>query len=278
MIRRVDHRVAIYAHFDANAVVARHVIFYLEQIRELGFQVIFVSNSPISSTDRERLGSVSVRIIERDNSGLDFCMWKEGLEETDLASIAELLLVNSSMIGPLRKLAQLWDRSQVAHCDFWGLTDNWEPAPHLQSYFLVFRASALRANCFREFWNSVLPYQSKMQIVRSYEVGLTLWLQEHGLKWRAIFPQEKICHEAHARLPAGKRLKRMVRPRSILSDTTHFHVHALVECGFPFIKGSLFRTGNRRLDPQEALNLCHGTILPTEVMFELQTLTSPTRG
>ena len=40
---------ALYAHYAASPQVARHVLYYLEALHRLGFQIGFISNSEISS-------------------------------------------------------------------------------------------------------------------------------------------------------------------------------------------------------------------------------------
>ena len=72
-------------------------------------------------------------------------MWQAGLAEYDLSKVEELLLTNSSIVGPLQPLAPLWQNSSVKQCDFWGLTDNDEFGCHLQTYFMVFRRQVIQA-------------------------------------------------------------------------------------------------------------------------------------
>ena len=233
-------RLAIYAHYGSSPQVAGHVWYYLEQIIALGFQLCFVSNSEISPASEAALKKICERVIVRENTGLDFSMWQRGLAEYDLSKFEELLLTNSSIIGPLAPLAPLWQNPALADCDFWGLTDSTEISYHLQSYFLVFRQSVIRSPCFVEFWRAVLPYREKLQIIRSYEAGLTCWFEEAGFKWKAIFPQAEIWPQfKQGRGFVRGTLDFLLQRNQTPLNTTLFAPDVLLQHGMPFVKASL---------------------------------------
>jgi lipopolysaccharide biosynthesis protein len=264
-------KLALYAHYSASDNAERYVLFYLQKLRELGFQIYFISNSPLSTSSEEQLNKTCDRVIQRENTGLDFAMWRHGLEECKLNEFDELLLTNSSIIGPLQPLAPLWERPEIAGCDFWGLTDNDEIAPHLQSYFLVFRRSALNHPRFMDFWRSVLPYRDKQQVIRCYEIGLTRWLEECGLKGKAIFTQGDI----HS-LFRGKRCKiKKITDRLYKRDlpgrnTMTLFPDLLIQGGMPFLKAALLRKAPMQVDPQVAFQLLESSALPREILEELR--------
>jgi rhamnosyltransferase len=151
-------RVALYAHYSSNDVVAKHVFYHLLKLREFGFQVCFISNSPISFSSEELLKGICERIIQRENVGYDFSMWQQGLSHYERSQMDELLLTNSSIIGPFAPLACLWQRTELGECDLWGLTDNCDYARHIQSFFIVFRRNLIQSEAFARFWASVLPF------------------------------------------------------------------------------------------------------------------------
>jgi rhamnosyltransferase len=234
-------RLAIYAHFDASAQVARHVVYHLEQLVQLGFSACFVSNSEIAPADKTTLARLCERVIVRENTGLDFGMWQHALAGSDLSSLDELLLTNSSIIGPLQPLAPLWSRPEIVDCDFWGLTDNDELNHHLQSYFMVFRRPVLQSPRFAEFWRAVLPFRDKLQIIRSYEAGLTCWLQESGFKWKAIYPQREIWPLFLAQRGWPRKALDVALQRNLKKplNTTLFAPDILLQRGMPFVKAAL---------------------------------------
>jgi lipopolysaccharide biosynthesis protein len=264
-------RAAIYAHYDRSPEVALHAFYHLEQLVKLGFQIWFVSNSEISAGSRSRLAAICEKTSVRENSGLDFGMWKHVLDELDLSRFDELLLTNSSIIGPLRPLAELWKNPKIAGCDFWGLTDNSKPAPHLQSYFLVFQRQVVQSRRFMDFWHSVLPYTSKVQIVLSYELGLTRWLEEGGFKWKAAFPQDEIWPQALRQRSLARKIYHWGRRRDLSPvDSTLFACKALLQNGMPYLKNHLLRKNWLQLDPLASFETLKQFDLPPAVLEELR--------
>lgn len=240
-------KVAIYAHYSPNARVLSHSWPYLESLINLGFSVIFVSNSDISIEDTSKLKGKNIKIIIRKNIGLDFGMWKSALENIDISSTGQLLLTNSSIIGPLKPLGAIFEESAKWQCDFWGMTDNTEIAHHLQSYFIVFSERVIRSQAFKLFWSAVLPYSSKNQIIRSYEVGLTVWLEEQGFTWRPYISQSSVWQTYSQQRGFLKRTADRIRRRRVnLENITLCYAGLLVEMGFPFQKCAyLDSTGGR---------------------------------
>ncbi len=263
-------RLALYAHYSGTAGLAPSTLFCLRKVRDLGHEICLISNSPIPRPEQVLLQDVCSRVIQRENVGYDFLMWRQGMAEYDLKTVEELLLINSSVIGPLHPLAPLWDNPAASQCDFWGLTDNDEIGRHLQSYFLVFRRKVLQSEHFMEFWRSVLPYKDKLQMIRSYEVGLTRWLEEHGFTWRPIFAQEHIRSLFFKRRSFARRVSDRYHRRGIPQNTAALLPDLLLECGMPFLKTSLLHTRSPwKVDPDVAVKLLESSSLPPEVLEEV---------
>jgi lipopolysaccharide biosynthesis protein len=271
-------RLAIYAHYADHSEVARHVVYYLERLRELKFDICFVSNSVLSPASEAGLRKLCDRVIVRKNTGFDFCMWQRGMAEYDLLQYEELLLTNSSIIGPLQPLAVLWQNPELGDCDFWGLTDNDDLKLHLSSYFLVFRQRALHSERFREFWRAVLPFKSKWQIVFSYELGLSEWMEAGGFTWRAAFPIKQMLktHRSQCGFWGMCRdraliLKYLYRNREWPpQNTTLVYPEVLLECGMPFLKASLLHQKSMRISPAAAFSLLEKFRLPKDILVELR--------
>ena len=267
-------RLALYAHNSSTDDLAEYVFFCLKGIRDLGFQICFISNSPIPESRETRLTNLCDKVIQRENTGFDFAMWKQGLESYDLSQFDELLLTNSSIVGPLRPLAPLWIRSEIQQCDFWGLTDNDEQGRHLQSYFLVFRKRVLHSPCFMDFWHSVLPYKDKQQIIQSYEVGLTMWLEENGFKWEAVISQSYLHSLYRSRQSLVGRLINRIQHRRPPRNTSMLLPDLLMESEVPFLKVSLLhgRSGPTRVDTSIVLGWLESSDIPVEVLEEMRSV------
>ena len=250
-------KLAVYAHFSSSDNVVAFAWRYLESLSILGFELIFVSNSTICDSDCIRLESMRAKVIVRNNIGLDFGMWKTALDRVDLATISELLLTNSSIIGPVTPLAPIFEKARAWDCDFWGMTDNAELAPHLQSYFIVLNRRVVNSRAFKYFWKSVLPYRSKDQIVMSYEVGFTVWLHEQGFTWRPLVYQKDVWQSyIQSRDFLRRTADRIIPGRGLsIGNTTLLFPDLLLNMGVPFLKRSLLSHGSRRISSQDAQRL-----------------------
>ncbi|MES2439825.1 MAG: rhamnan synthesis F family protein [Verrucomicrobiota bacterium] len=246
-------KIAIYAHFSSCDRIVTHAWPFLKELLKLDFKLIFVSNSAVCDADLNILKSLGVEIILRGNCGLDFGMWNAALKTINVSEVEELLLTNSSIIGPLAPLGPIFEQAKVWQCDFWGITDSTELAPHLQSYFIVLRKNVIESLAFERFWSSMMPYHSKSQIIRSYEIGLTIWLEEQGFRWRALISQEsvwKICAQKRSMLKTG--LDRILKRKWFLENTTLSYPELVLEMGSPFFKSSLLVSGSRTVTAEKA--------------------------
>lgn len=227
-------RLALFAHFDAQAEVKRYIVHYLAALRTVCDDIVFVSTSPLPPAEVAKVAPFAGTVHLKDNVGLDFGMWRHALERVELAAWDELVLANSSVFGPLAPLADVFSRMAAKPCDFWGMTNSHEIAAHLQSYFLVFRRAALDSDAFRRFWESVLPYRNKQQIIRTYEVGLSTFLVENGLRPALVAPLDDLP------LPIWRRRKRWLTENATLGVP-----HLVLEAGVPFVKVELLRDNPR---------------------------------
>ena len=57
-------------------------------------------------------------------------------------------------------------------CDFWGVTQNTEFTPHIQSYFVVFKPNVFLAEPFHDYFAAVKMQDEVSKVVLSYEVPM----------------------------------------------------------------------------------------------------------
>jgi lipopolysaccharide biosynthesis protein len=235
------NRVAIFAHFDDEREIKPYVVYYLERLRQECSRIVFVSTSPLEKAETDKLRPYADTVLLKDNVGWDFGMWRHALEHVDVGRCSELVLTNSSLFGPVHPLGPIFRRMTEDPCDFWGMTDNFEIRWHLQSYFLVLKRPVLVSDTFPLFWNSVLPYRGKGQVVLSYEIGLTSFLLDSGFAPAAFVPIESWASwMEQRRMDLGRRW-----------NPTLFYPDKLLSLGMPFVKAMLLRdnVGNVPLDP-----------------------------
>lgn len=178
-------RLLIYAHFDPENVIQEYVLHTLRSMSTVCSEIRVVSTSVLADSERAKIRPYVQEILEVANIGLDFNMWKCALKTIAVQDYDELVIMNSSVYGPLFEISKIFVEMQTKECDYWGMTESYDPDWHLQSYFIVFRKSVLSSEAFKLFWDSVLPYKNKNQVIRSYEIGLSQWLANNGFSMYA---------------------------------------------------------------------------------------------
>jgi lipopolysaccharide biosynthesis protein len=238
------NRLVLYAHFDVQREVKPYVLFHLQALKEWGANIIFISNSGLPVEETAKIQSMTHQVLLRENRGMDFGMWKEALASVRLDDLDELVLTNSSVAGPFHPLEPIHQRMQSVACDFWGMTESREICHHLQSYFLVFRRPAFESEAFGQFWASVLPYRSKLNIIHSYELGLSVFLEENGFKSAVAFPMgasgNGLIHNVLYRRNPTFQMHHSRNP-------TLYYPDQLIRAGMPYLKLQLFQQNPYKL-------------------------------
>jgi rhamnosyltransferase len=227
-------RSAIFAHYDAHDEVKDYIVHHLRALREVCDQVVFVSTSSLHESELRKVAPHCQAAYLKDNRGFDFGMWQHALDRMDPAGCDELVLTNSSVFGPIRPLADVFDRMAPIDCDFWSMTDSEEQGYHLQSWFLVFRRTALQSEAFASFFRGILPYRDAIQVIRAYELGLTRYLTENGLR--------------PATLAAFAKLAQAVNASTVeRGNPAILYPRQLIDLGVPYVKVQLLRDNPRRI-------------------------------
>jgi lipopolysaccharide biosynthesis protein len=186
---------AVYVHYDRKGVIHDYVIGQLQALKEAGFRITFVSNSPkFSSGNIPELVGLCRQIIWRRNVGYDFGGYKDGVKAIgNLELVDRLLLMNDSVYGPFFDLPDILSRIDTAQTDVWGITDSWQHHYHVQSYFILFFRNALRAPAFQRFWRH-LPYVNwKTWIIFYGEIKLTHVLAQQKLRINVLAPYWEVA-------------------------------------------------------------------------------------
>ena len=119
-------RHAIFAHFDAQNEIKPYIRHLLQALRPHCSRIVFVSNARLPAGALATLDGLCDRAALRDNVGFDFCMWQHAIADERLDQIDELVLVNSSVFGPLTPLDGGFERMSATDCDWWGVTDSYQ--------------------------------------------------------------------------------------------------------------------------------------------------------
>ncbi len=265
-------KVVLFMHFDRRGQVRPQLLEYMRELKENGRSIVCVSNSRrLKPAAMSALQEICTCVIVRRNIGYDFAAWRDALEFLGLprAETEEVICANDSVFGPLIPLGDMLRRLNYAHADVWGLTDSWQVRYHLQSFFLAFGPTALRAEAFGKFWRSIRPVPAKFYVVKTYEVGVTQAMIKGGLRCAALWNYETLTRLVNrddlARLvseenDSGKedplqinrksqalRIRKGMARRIALNPTSDLWRQLLLT-GFPFIKRELLRDNPTKVE------------------------------
>ena len=251
-------KVAIFVHYDRRGAVHDYVLHYLMALRRIGFEILFVSNAGrLSEAEWQKVAPHAALMLRRRNRGHDFGAFRDAVAELAprLPDLDRLIIANDSVYGPLQDLAPLLARCDAGDASVWGVTDSWDRAYHLQSYFLLFKREALVHPAFLAFWRGVRLVPSRSWVIRKYEIGLTQALLKAGLRCAALFPYRAAASALSGAVRYQGLLERKdlsdyhrhyadqlfaaVERGDALNQTHYFWDYLIGEAGCPFIKRDL---------------------------------------
>lgn len=230
-------RAVVFAHYDKDNLIDDYGIYYLKELKKCADYIVFVSCCALPDIEKAKLDGICDFIIAQKHDEYDFGSYKlgflhlRGLNEC----FDEIVFANDSCFGPLFDLSPIFKKMSAEDCDFWGMTLNKSGfkkkgsryvaarAPHIQSYFLVFKKNVINSQCFNSFINSIKKEDDKKDIIINYEIGTTRILSENGFK--AGYFIKKYLHINNSAI---------LRWRQIIT-----------KCGMPLLKCSLPRLNNR---------------------------------
>ncbi|MGH1573395.1 rhamnan synthesis F family protein [Methylobacterium sp. P31] len=101
-----------------------------------------------------------------------------------------LYLVNDSVFGPTHPeaLERVVARIRASEADLVGLTDNADRGWHIQSYFLALKGRFLGSEAGRAFFDGVVAYAHKNDVVNEYETQLARYATARGFRAEVLFP------------------------------------------------------------------------------------------
>lgn len=188
-------RLVVYFHYDAQGVIDAPCRRVVEAMERCG-QIIFVTNGTLEEDDRSWLQSRTVEVIERPNVGLDVGAYRQILLQFGPGGLSlydELILMNFTLVGPVWPLESMFHAMDARpDLDFWGITRHYamrsrrfggDVPEHLQSHFLVVRASLFRQDAFWTYWNKMPLPKSYEESVSLHETRFTPHFAGLGFRW-----------------------------------------------------------------------------------------------
>jgi hypothetical protein len=180
--------IAIYSHYSSTGRVSAMVQSQIASYAAQGFEVIFVSMCPsLNEDDVGRLRKLCRAVVARRSFGRDFGAWRDILS-SDLvqrARIRELLLVNDSVLGPIRRMEPLFHEMRTAD-GLWGLINSDQNGSHLQTFFLLSRGAAAVGAAF-EFFDQLTLSTDKEIVINNGELSFSASVARRGVPIWALY-------------------------------------------------------------------------------------------
>lgn len=193
-------RLCLFCFYDEHGIVDDYVIVYLKALKKNVERIIIVCNGVLTVEGKKRFEEIvpTSDVIIRENVGFDAWAHKTAIDNLGwkaIASYDELILTNTTIMGPLYPLEDMFSTMDKNHVDFWGITRHYftEDNPfncvygcvpeHIQSWFIVFRKSVTTSSVFQRFWKKLPPLDDYAEAVGKYELVLTKMLNDAGFDW-----------------------------------------------------------------------------------------------
>lgn len=269
-------RLILYFHYDGQGILDEPCRIALQAMQAQG-ELVLVTNGSLAQESRSWAECQQIRLMERENRGLDVGAYRHGLMEIGrdaLQAYEELVLMNFTLAGPVCPLETMFRTMEGrSELDFWGLTRHYamrsrrfggQVPEHLQSHFLAMRASLFRQDCFWEYWQ-------QMPLPKSYEESVT----RHETRFTAYFAERGFCWDSYVDTADLKEVfvnPIMACPRELIQNR-----------GCPFFKRRSFFTPYadelRRTDGNAAAELQHylrcATAFPVDALLRSLLRTQP---
>lgn len=244
-------RALIFAHYDSHGIVDPHVMYALSCYRQY-FEVIhFVSTADLDVEQTRKVATIVERVIVRDNIGYDFLSWRAGFEAIPrLKVFDEVVFANDSCYGPCSDMDTFWDRLAGLNVDLWGASINRQFRPHVQSFFMGFGRNLIRSGFMQHFWGSIQNITDKMQLILSYEVGLSSQVEEAGFRIGGLvdYPnsgedsQDRVIADNLSTTDQDRSAQALIHIRSErFPNPVQLYCMESLRRGLPFLKVELLR-------------------------------------
>lgn len=242
----------IYVHFDSRNSIHRYVREQLTTLSSLGQRIIFVSHA-VDSPPIETLAPFCTVMFHRQNIGHDFGAYQFGLRHLRSRHFRpnEVILTNDSCYGYFGDFKNIVSASRSSNAQIWGLTDSYEIAYHVQSYFLRLSGELLSSPQFWRFWEHLPNTTDRSLIIRKGEIGFTQHMIKRGISVSCFAPYEQLAldwlklHASRAGTRLGEKPFLEYLESHLVTNTpvnpSHCFVEALLERGVPLVKRDLLR-------------------------------------
>lgn len=250
-------RLAIYFFYDKEGVVDSFVPYFLDDLKKNCSEIFIVCNGKIEADGKRKLEKIGP-VFVRENVGFDVWAYKTALEQygwEKLKTYDEIILLNSTIMGPVYPLKETFDKMNEKDLDFWGITEFFEfPSDpsgcclykyipdHIQSHFIACRKTLVSSEEFQKYWDEMPMINNYWEAVGKHEMIFTKYFSDMGFKWDLSVEMEDLreyngyplmmCPTkliAERRCPIFKRRSFFHDPKDYMSNTAGEQVSKLYD-------------------------------------------------
>lgn len=198
-------RALVYVIFESEERLQDYKVRFLESLSKLSDDVLVIVNGDLQEEDIHMLESYG-QVFVRENVGYDTAAFRDGIKafgKETLKQYAQLLLVNDTNIGPMRDMAEIFQKMEEKHLDFWGISFGEEQEDvtgenpygyipkHLQSYFLVIENLLLQSDAFYAYWDQLQDTDSRDKAIGRHETVFTKYFADLGYRYDALVQENE---------------------------------------------------------------------------------------
>jgi lipopolysaccharide biosynthesis protein len=185
--------ICFFCSYFNNETIPSYVKIYLNELKKHFSQIVLLTNEKqLRTDDLNYLSEMSIQLRNYKNEGFDFGMWYKAFMEFPVLSYDRIGLVNDSCIL-FKELDFLFNWIEKNTCDYCGMTDSNAIAYHIQSYFVIIKANAIKY--VYDYFKTHRVKNDINKVIHQYEVGLCTFLLENKMKLGACFKHSNKCGE-----------------------------------------------------------------------------------
>lgn len=199
LIKEHVSRLGIYFFFDKEGIVDTYVEYMIQDLIKSLERLIVVCNGVLTKEGKRKFEKFTEEIIVRENSGLDVWAYKTAMDYVGwqkLMNYDEVILVNSTIMGPIYPFSEMFSEMDRRDLDFWGITkfgkmedEKLKYSPydyipeHIQSHFMAYRKNFVSSIEFQKYWNNIPKIHSYDESVGRHESLFTKHFADMGYVW-----------------------------------------------------------------------------------------------
>jgi lipopolysaccharide biosynthesis protein len=174
--------ICFFSSYFNHEIVPYYIRYYLLELTKHFTEVVLLTNKKNLIDSFLQQNNIWVR--QYTNEGMDFGMWYRAFNEFDLSTYDRVGLINDSCIL-FKSLKPVFEKANSSSADTFGFVLSGKFSSHLQSYFILLNKRAILPA--KEFFLSKGIIEGYMKIIFQYEIGLSKYLLEKGLRFDAFY-------------------------------------------------------------------------------------------